>query len=137
MRAAESSCYGTVGNGRLENGVKLPASGSNFTAYSTLASHLGRTDVHSRVRDVVLAAYRALETAAPGTVFVFGETGWANGGRIRPHRTHQNGPDNRFALVIGAFVLVAVIVLGAKRPPAVGEVSVAEANADRFGCCGG
>jgi penicillin-insensitive murein endopeptidase len=24
-------------------------------------------------------------------VFVYGETGWKSGGRIRPHRTHQNG----------------------------------------------
>jgi penicillin-insensitive murein endopeptidase len=40
---------------------------------------------------VVVAAYAALEQSAPGRVFVYGETGWPSGGRIRPHRTHQNG----------------------------------------------
>jgi penicillin-insensitive murein endopeptidase len=40
---------------------------------------------------VVLSAYQSLERAAPGKIFVYGETGWKSGGRIRPHRTHQNG----------------------------------------------
>jgi penicillin-insensitive murein endopeptidase len=88
---AESACFGTVARGRLENGVALPAGGPNFSSYSTSARALGRTYVHSNVRDVVLAAYRNLEKAAPGKVFVYGETGWKSGGRIRPHRTHQNG----------------------------------------------
>lgn len=89
--AVESVCFGTVSKGRLENGVSLPASGNNFAAYSAVGYGLGRTYVHSRVRDVVIAAYEALEAAAPGKTYVYGETGWASGGRIRPHRTHQNG----------------------------------------------
>ena len=89
--AGESTCYGTASNGRLENGVKLPTTGPNFSTYSSLGSALGRTYVHNKVYDVVLAAYRALEESAPRKVFVYGETGWAAGGRIRPHRTHQNG----------------------------------------------
>src|SRR5215510_12361885 len=90
-QAGESTCYGTVSKGRLENGVRLPTSGPNFSAYSSLAANLGRTYVHSTVREVVVAAYAALEKSAPGKVFVYGETGWPSGGRIRPHRTHQNG----------------------------------------------
>jgi penicillin-insensitive murein endopeptidase len=43
------------------------------------------------VHDVVVAAYAALERSAPGKHFVYGESGWAGGGRIQPHRTHQNG----------------------------------------------
>lgn len=89
--AAESVCYGTVAKGRIEGAVQLPASGPNFSAYSSLGVALGRTYVHTAVRDVVAAAYAALEKSAPGKVFVYGETGWASGGRIRPHRTHQNG----------------------------------------------
>lgn len=88
---AESTCYGRTALGRLENGVRLPASGANFSAYSALAPVLGRTYVHSRVARVVLAAYGALEQASPGKVFVYGETGWAEGGPFKPHRTHQNG----------------------------------------------
>lgn len=89
--AVESTCFGTVANGRLENGVKLPRDGKNFTAYSSLGVTLGRTYVHSKVAEIVLAAYRALEQTASEKVFVYGETGWSSGGRIRPHRTHENG----------------------------------------------
>jgi penicillin-insensitive murein endopeptidase len=87
----ESTCFGTVSNGRLERGVRLPLQGPNFSAYSSLASKVGRTYVHSKVSEIVLAAYSALQQAAPGKVYVYGETGWAAGARIRPHRTHQNG----------------------------------------------
>lgn len=89
--AAESVCFGTVSNGRLERGVKLPSAGKNFTSYSTLATSVGRTYVHSRVAEIVLTAYQALAQSAPNKVFVYGETGWANGGQIKPHRTHNNG----------------------------------------------
>jgi penicillin-insensitive murein DD-endopeptidase len=86
-----SVCYGTVANGRLEDAAKLPAEGVNFRPYSSLGVTLGRTYVHSIVRGIVADAYAALEKSASGKVFVYGETGWASGGRIRPHRTHQNG----------------------------------------------
>jgi penicillin-insensitive murein DD-endopeptidase len=84
--ADESICYGSTAKGRLEHGVQLPSSGAN-----TVGSLAGRTYVHSKVLKVALAAYKALETSAPGKVFVYGETGWESGGRIRPHKTHQNG----------------------------------------------
>lgn len=87
----ESVCFGSVAKGRLENGVPLPSSGPNFSSYSSAAELLGRTYVHSKVRVVVLAAYKALEGAAPGKRYVYGETGWESGGRVKPHRTHQNG----------------------------------------------
>lgn len=89
--SAGSQCYGTVGSGRLENGVSLPREGPNFAAYSSLGASMGRTYVHSTVRDIVLEAYRGTAKAMPDRTFVYGETGWASGGRIRPHRTHQNG----------------------------------------------
>lgn len=88
---AESTCYGTVAKGRLENGVKLPENGKNFSTYSSAGAMLGRTYVHSKVAEIILVAYTALQESAPDKVFVYGETGWAGGGRIRPHRTHQNG----------------------------------------------
>jgi penicillin-insensitive murein endopeptidase len=89
--AAESQCYGTVGNGRIEGSVKLPLNGANFTAYSTLAATAGRTHVHSKVAAIIEASYKALAAAHPETQYVYGETGWPSGGRFRPHRTHQNG----------------------------------------------
>lgn len=89
--AAESQCYGTVSNGRVEGGVMLPLSGANFSAYSVLAVTTGRTHVHSRVAAILGASYKALATSHPNTHYVYGETGWRSGGRFRPHRTHQNG----------------------------------------------
>jgi penicillin-insensitive murein endopeptidase len=89
--ATPSKCFGTVSSGRLEGGVKLPTDGENFQSYSSLGAMLGRTYVHSTVRDIVIAAYSSLEKTDPKRVFVYGESGWASGGRIRPHRTHQNG----------------------------------------------
>src|SRR4051794_38452015 len=85
--ASESICYGRVAQGRLEQGVQLPTSGKNYAAYSNAGAALGRTYVHSKVQEVVLDAYQALEKTAPDKHFIYGETGWKNGGRIRPHRT--------------------------------------------------
>ena len=93
VNAAEvkSTCYGTTVNGRLENGVALPSKGPNFESYTTMGGILGRTYVHNRVRDVVIGAYKVLESSSPNTVYVFGETGKKYGGPFKPHKTHQNG----------------------------------------------
>lgn len=88
---AASACYGSTARGRLEQGVQLPEAGSNFSSYSALGIRLGRTYVHDRVRDVVVAAYAALARLHPGKTFVYGETGKAEGGPFPPHRSHQNG----------------------------------------------
>ena len=88
---AESQCFGSVSNGRIEGSVSLPFDGANFVAYTSLAPSLGRTHVHSKVAEVVLQAYAALRKESPNTKFVYGETGWPTGGRFRPHKTHQNG----------------------------------------------
>ena len=89
--ATESQCFGTVGNGHIEGSVRLPASGSNFSAYSTVGVAAGRTHVHSKVAEIIGASYTALALSNPDVAYVYGETGWPTGGRIRPHRTHQNG----------------------------------------------
>lgn len=89
--AGASTCHGTPVQGRLEGGVRLPLNGPNFTSYSTVAAHAGRTYVHGTVRDIVVEAYAALHKSAPSKVYVYGETGYAQGGPFKPHRTHQNG----------------------------------------------
>jgi penicillin-insensitive murein DD-endopeptidase len=88
---AESTCYGTVSKGKLVNGVQLPSKGKNFSSYSALGNTLGRTYVHEIVHEIVLRAYDQMVRISPQTTFVYGETGFASGGRFRPHRTHQNG----------------------------------------------
>lgn len=89
--AKESTCYGTTAKGRLENGVKLPTSGENFVSYSYLAGTLGRTYLHTTVRDIVISAYTALKKSHPNKVFKYAETGFPEGGPFKPHKTHQNG----------------------------------------------
>lgn len=88
---AESICYGSTSNGRLDGGVKLPSEGRNFVSYSRTAEILGRTYVHSKIKQIILAAYKRLETEAPGKVFKYAETGFEEGGRFKPHKTHRNG----------------------------------------------
>ena len=89
--ADESVCYGTTSNGRLEGGVKLPTSGANFVSYSKTAGLLGRTYVHSKVKEIILASYKWLETHEPSKVFKYAETGFKEGGQFKPHKTHRNG----------------------------------------------
>jgi len=91
LMAQQSTCYGTTAHGRLVNGVKLPIEGPNFVAYSTLAGLLGRTYMHSTARDIVLDAYRSLQKTHPRKLFKYAETGSEEGGRFKPHKTHQNG----------------------------------------------
>jgi penicillin-insensitive murein DD-endopeptidase len=88
---AKSICYGTPSNGKIDGAMQLPSSGANFSAYSDVGVTLGRTFVHTQVREIIVAAYRELEQALPDVKFVYGETGWKNGGSFKPHRTHQNG----------------------------------------------
>jgi penicillin-insensitive murein endopeptidase len=90
-KAETSACYGTTSKGRLENGIKLPSKGRNFVAYGTIPQLTGRTYVHSKVRDVVIAAYQELETSKPNKIFKYAETGFEQGGSFKPHKTHQNG----------------------------------------------
>lgn len=86
-----SVCYGVNSKGALRDAWKLPRQGANFRAYNLLPWLLGRTFVHSAVYDIVLDAYAMLADSNGETVFVYGETGFARGGRFRPHRTHQIG----------------------------------------------
>jgi penicillin-insensitive murein endopeptidase len=90
-KVGASTCYGAVGNGRLAGGVQLPLQGQNFAAYSRAGVELGRTYVHSMVRQVVVDAYASLEKTTPEKTYVYGETGLVHGGPIRPHHTHQAG----------------------------------------------
>jgi penicillin-insensitive murein endopeptidase len=89
--AAGSRCHGSVNRGSVAASVQLPTEGANFAAYSSLGAAMGRNYVHSEVSAIMLEAYTQLASASPGAQYVYGETGLARGGRIRPHRTHQNG----------------------------------------------
>lgn len=89
--ADESICYGETKHGKLEGGVKLPDKGANFVSYSMLGGMLGRTYVHSKVKQAFIEAFKNLESTLPGKLFKYAETGFEEGGPFKPHKTHQNG----------------------------------------------
>lgn len=95
-----STCYGTPSSGYLKNGVTLPEEGENFHPYSSLGVMLGRTYVHSTVKQIVVQAYEELAKRLPGKHFMYGETGWKEGGRFRPHKTHRNGTSVDFMVPV-------------------------------------
>ncbi|QBI05006.1 replication initiation protein [Pseudoduganella albidiflava] len=95
-----STCFGTIAKGRLNGGVQLPLRGENFGAYSPSGVEMGRTYLHSVVRQIVLDAYAELGKTVPNKTYVYGETGFVHGGRIRPHRTHQNGTSVDFMVPV-------------------------------------
>lgn len=86
-----SVCYGTSAKGHLAHGKRLPFSGANYRAYHMSGYVAGRTYMHSSVRDAVNDAYAVLANSAPKLRFIYGESGFAEGGPFPPHHTHQNG----------------------------------------------
>ena len=95
-----STCFGTISKGHLTGGVQLPLRGDNFVAYSLIGVKMGRTYLHSLAHRVVLDAYTELKRTAPDKTYVYGETGFAHGGTISPHRTHQNGTSVDFMVPV-------------------------------------
>ena len=75
----------------VQNAKRLASKGANFQTYSRFLSAIGRTHVHEKVRDAMVEAYASLEKRTPDVIYVYGETGWKNGGNFWPHRTHRNG----------------------------------------------
>jgi penicillin-insensitive murein endopeptidase len=69
----------------------LPVSGPNFRTNSRIAYGVGRHFLKGKAVAAVLAAYGELAKTHPQYSYVYGEMGWKGGGRIRPHRTHQEG----------------------------------------------
>lgn len=83
--------YGKAGCGRLEGGVALPCKGPGYEAFTSAACALGRNYLHPLVVDTVVDAYTALHAKDDERVWQYGEMGFREGGRLDPHRTHQNG----------------------------------------------
>ncbi|NUN70157.1 MAG: replication initiation protein [Bacteroidetes bacterium] len=88
---APSTSRGTTSDGSIDYAKRLPSSGPNFITYSRVGSLIGRTCVHEKVRATVLGAYARLVHELSGTMYVYAETGWPDGGGFWPHKTHENG----------------------------------------------
>ena len=87
----KSTSSGTVSNGSLKNGRIFPFKGPNFIYFDS-ASYLDKhAFTHEKVHHAVLATYKTFETILPAFEFGLMECSNENGGKIWPHRTHQNG----------------------------------------------
>lgn len=75
----------------LKYGKKLPFRDKNFKAYHLLGYLLGRNYVHLKLHKVIINTYNELYNINLDYKYIYGETGWKNGHRFWPHRTHQNG----------------------------------------------
>lgn len=88
----ESKSIGTVSNGQLINGYKIPLKGDNFKYFSTFDYFvLGRCYVHSDIYRIVIDSYKDLNKVYPDYTFKIMECSKRKGGRPFPHKTHQNG----------------------------------------------
>ena len=87
----ESISSGTVSNGSLKNGKLIPFEGGNFQYFDTSSYLAGRAFTSSRVKKTVLNTYQELKTLVPDRQFYIMECSNEHGGKLFPHRTHQNG----------------------------------------------
>ena len=82
---------GTVSNGHLENGKLIPYFGKNFRYFDTESYLSSRAYTNNEVYSIIIDSYKELEAEEPNRFFYLMELSNKEGGKIFPHRTHQNG----------------------------------------------
>lgn len=86
-----SEAIGSVSQGSLKNGKLVPFNGPNYHYFDTLSYLSGRAFVHDKLKATLIKTYKELESAHPDHHFCLMECSNKEGGKIHPHRTHQNG----------------------------------------------
>ncbi len=86
-----SVSVGSVSNGYLKNGKLIPFSGKNFRYFDSFSYLKGRAFLHGKVLKTILNSYKLLEKSVPLRMFTVMECSHEHGGKLWPHRTHQNG----------------------------------------------
>ncbi|NVK05872.1 MAG: penicillin-insensitive murein endopeptidase [Flavobacteriia bacterium] len=86
-----SVSIGGVSYGSLENGKLVPFQGDNYLYFDTTSYLAGRAYLNDKVLAAVLRSYEEMEGKLPNRQFRIMECSNAHGGRLWPHRTHQNG----------------------------------------------
>jgi penicillin-insensitive murein endopeptidase len=87
----KSKVSGSVSDGSLTNGKMMPYHGNNFTYFDNESYLANRAFTSQEVKTSILESYKTLEKLAPGRQFYLMELSNEKGGKIYPHRTHQNG----------------------------------------------
>ncbi len=91
IKEMKAVAFGKGKCGSLRGGAPLRCAGKNFESFSDLACVLGRNHLHPLAIGTIEDAYTSLEATRPTRRWQFGDLGWKAGGRLRPHKTHQNG----------------------------------------------
>lgn len=86
-----SQSVGNVGSGSIKHSKLLPFSGKNFSYFDTNSYLGGRAFLNDKLLKTLLAHYSVLENECPDHHFCIMECSNKEGGKIHPHRTHQNG----------------------------------------------
>lgn len=87
----QSVSIGSVSNGNLKHGKLIPFSGKNFDYFDEKSYLNGRAFLNSEVLKTILNSYESFETLLPKRKFKIMECAHQHGGKLWPHRTHQNG----------------------------------------------
>ena len=86
-----SKSVGSAGNGSLLNATLIPYKGDNYE-YFDRASYLGgRAFTHNKVAKITVETYNSLHRQGVNRHFKVMEFSHKEGGKMFPHRTHQNG----------------------------------------------
>lgn len=86
-----SQSLGSVSNGSLKNGKLVPFHGENYSYFDKTSYLSGRAFLNSKVLSTILDGYKKLATTEPNRNFKIMECAHKHGGKLCPHRTHQNG----------------------------------------------
>ena len=92
-----SESKGTVSNGELVNGKLIPFKGNNYEYFSEESYLAGRAFLNDKVLSTLLNSYANLENL-PHKLFYVMECANSHGGKLAPHRTHQNGTSVDFMM---------------------------------------
>lgn len=86
-----SRSIGSVSNGKLKHGKLLPYYGDNYTYFDRESYLSSRGFTSDLVSDIITDSYKELKSIHPDRKFYLMEMSNKEGGKIAPHRTHQNG----------------------------------------------
>jgi penicillin-insensitive murein DD-endopeptidase len=90
-KPTHSISKGSVGKGSLDSACLLPYEGGNYKYFSKRSYIYGRAFVNLKVEEILTASFDTLASLCPKRTFYIMEGSNEHGGKIDPHRTHQNG----------------------------------------------
>ncbi len=82
---------GSVSNGTLKYGKLVPFKGENYQYFDTSSYLGGRAFTSDKVLKTMLDSYQELAAVVPERQFRIMECSNEHGGKLFPHKTHQNG----------------------------------------------